>query len=79
MDGGGKDPPPVLQQDKKSSAYRVKCLSVMIYEQFVSIVELIMLSWQLILLHNFHNMRVTWLFYHFFKLQVHTLHSLGNI
>ena len=63
-----------------SEEFLFKCLSVMIYEQFiVSIVELIMLSWQLILLHNFHNMRVTWLFYHFFKLQVHILHSLGNI
>ena len=52
----------------------------MIYEQFiVSIVEVIMLSWQPILLHNFHKMRVTWLFYHFFKLQVHILHSLENI
>ena len=52
----------------------------MIYEQFiVSIVELIMLSWQPILLYNFHNMRVTWLFYHFSKLQVHFLHSLQNI
>ena len=62
-----------------SEEFLLKCLSVMIYEQFVSIVELIMLSWQLILLHNFHNMRVTWLFYHFFKLQVHILHRLGNI
>ena len=52
----------------------------MIYEQFiVSIVELIILSWQPILLYNFHNMRVTWLFYHFFKLKVHILHSLENI
>ena len=52
----------------------------MIYEQFiVSIVELTMLSWQPILLYNFHNMRVTWLFYYFFKLQVHFLHSLENI
>ena len=52
----------------------------MIYEQFiVSIVELIMLSWQPILLFNFHNMRVTWLFSYFFKLQVHILHSLENI
>ena len=57
-----------------------KCLSVMIYEQFiVSIVELIMLSWQSILSYNFHSMRVTWFFYHFFKLQVHILHSLENI
>ena len=57
-----------------------KCLSVMIYEQFtVSIVELIMLSWQPILLYNFYNMIVTWLFYHFFKLQVHILHNLENI
>ena len=52
----------------------------MIYEQFiVSIVELIMLSWQPILLHNFHNMRVTQVLYHFFKLQVHTLQGLENI
>ena len=57
-----------------------KCLSVMIYEQFiVFIVELIMLSRQPILLYNFHNMTVTWLFYHFFKLQVHVLHGLENI
>ena len=63
-----------------SEEFLFKCLSVMIYEQFiVSIVELIMLSRQPILLHNFHNMRVTWLFYHFFKLQVHILHSLENI
>ena len=62
-----------------SEEFLFKCLSVMIYEQFGSIVELIMLSWQPILLHNFHNMRVTWLFYHFFKLQVHILHNLGNI
>ena len=54
-------------------------LAGMIYEQFaVSIVELIMLSWQPILLYNFRNMRVTWLFYHF-KLQVHILHGLKNI
>ena len=52
----------------------------MIYEQFiVSIVDLTMLSWQPILLYNFHNMRVTWLSYHFFKLQVHILHSSENI
>ena len=52
----------------------------MIYEQFiVSIVELIMLSWQPTLLYNFQNMRITWLFYHFFKLQVHNLHGLENI
>ena len=63
-----------------SEEFLFKCLSVMIYEQFiVSIVELIMLSWQPILLYNFHNMRVTWLFYHFFKLQVHILHRLENI
>ena len=63
-----------------SEEFLFKCLSVMIYEQFiVSIVELIMLSWQPILLHNFHNMRVTWLFYRFFMLQVHILHSLENI
>ena len=66
--------------DVLSEEFLFKCLSVMIYEQsIVSIVELIMLSWQPILLYNFHNMRVTWLFYHFFKLQVHILHSLENI
>ena len=66
--------------DVLSEEFLFKCLSVMIYEQFiVSIVELIMLSWQPILLYNFHIMRVTWLFYHFFKLQVHILHSLENI
>ena len=66
--------------DTLSEEFSFKCLSVMIYEQFiVSIVKLIMLSWQPILLYNFHNMRVTWLFYHFFKLQVHILHSLENI
>ena len=60
--------------------FSFKCFSVMIYEQFiVSIVELIMLSSQPILLYNFHNMRVTWSFYHFFKLQVHILHGLENI
>ena len=62
-----------------SKEFLLKCLSVMIYEQFVSIVERIMLSWQPILLHNFHNMTVTWLFYHFFKLQVDILHGLENI
>ena len=65
--------------DVLSEEFLFKCLSVTIYEQFiVSIVELIMLSWQPILLYNFHNMRVTWLFYHFVKLQVHILHSLEN-
>ena len=49
----------------------------MIYEQFiVSLVELIMLSWQS---YNYHNMRVTWLFCDFFKLQIHILQSLENI
>ena len=48
--------------DALSEELSFKCLSVMIYEQFiVSTVELIMLSWQPILLYNFHNMRVTWL------------------
>ena len=66
--------------DVLGEEFLFKCLSVKIYEQFiVSIVELIMLSWQPILLYNFHNMRVTRLFYHFFKLQVHILHSLENI
>ena len=35
--------------DALSKEYSFECLSVMIYEQFVSIVELIMLSWQPIL------------------------------
>ena len=66
--------------DALSEEFLFKCLSVIIFEQFiVSIVELIMLSWQPILLYNFHNMKVTWLIYHFFKLQVHILHSLENI
>ena len=52
----------------------------MIYEQFIaSIFELNMLSWQPILLYNFHNMRVTKLLSYFFKLQVHILHGLENI
>ena len=52
----------------------------MSYEQFiVSIVELIMLSRQQILIYDFHKMRVTCLFYHFFKLQVHISHGLENI
>ena len=56
------------------------CLSVMSYEQFiVSIVELIILSWQQILLYNFNSMRATWLFYHVFRLEVHILHGLENI
>ena len=59
--------------DVLNKEFSFKCLSVMIYEQFiVSIFELIMLSQQPILLYNFHNMRVTWLFY---KLQVHILHG----
>ena len=63
-----------------SKEFSLKCLSVMIYKQFiVSIVELIMLSWQQILLHSFQNTGVTWLFYHFFKLKVRMLHGLGNI
>ena len=67
-------------RDALSKEFSFKCLSVMVYEQFiVSIVELIMLSWQSILLYNFHNMTVTWLFYHFFKLQVHILNGLENI
>ena len=64
--------------DTLSKEFSFKCFSVVIYEQFiVSIVELIMLSWQPILLYNFHNMRVTWLFYHFFKLQVHILENIS--
>ena len=52
----------------------------MSYEQFiVSVVELIMLARQQISVCDFHNTRVTWLFYHFFKLQVHILHGLENI
>ena len=67
-------------RDTLSKEFSFKCLSVMIYEQFiVSIVELIMLSWQPILLYNFHNITVTWLFCHFFKLQVYILNGLENI
>ena len=63
--------------DALSKEFPFKCLSVMIYEQFiVSLVEPIMLSWQPISLYNFHNLTVTWLFYDFFKLQVHILHGL---
>ena len=66
--------------DSLSEEFLFNCLSVMIYEQFiVSIVKLIMLSWQPILSYNFHNMKGIWLFYHFFKLQVQILHSLENI
>ena len=80
----GKKYLPKLKQhglpDALSEEFLFKCLSVMIYEQFiVSIVELFMLSWQPIFIYNFHDMRVIWLFYHFFKLQVHILHSLENI
>ena len=66
--------------DELSKDFLLKSLSVMIYEQFmVSVVELIMLSWHQILLHNFQNTRVTWLFYHFFKVEVYILHGLENI
>ena len=66
--------------DGLNKEFLFKCLSSMIYDQFIaSIVELIMLSWQQILLYNFRNMRVTWLFYHFFKLQVRILHGLESI
>ena len=66
--------------DALSEEFPFKCLYVRIHEQFiVSTVELILLSWQPILLYNFHNTRVTWLFYHFFKLQVHILHGSENI
>ena len=66
--------------DALSKQFSFKCLSVMIYEQFIaSIVELNMLSWQPILLYNFHNMRVTKLLSYFYKLQVHILHGLENI
>ena len=66
--------------DALSKTFLFKCLSVMSYEQFiVSIAELIMLSWQQILPKKFQNMKVTWLFYHFLKLEVHILHGLGNI
>ena len=45
--------------DTLSEEFSFKCLSVMIYGQFiVSIVELIMLSWQPTLVYSFHNMRV---------------------
>ena len=61
-----------------SNKFSLKSLLVMIYEQFmVSIVELIMLSWQQLLLDNFQNTRVTGLFCRFFKLRVsHIFHGL---
>ena len=46
--------------DALSKEVLFKCLSVKSYDQFiVSVVELIMLSWQQILSCNFHNMGVT--------------------
>ena len=43
--------------DTLSKEFMFKCLSVMSYEQFIdSMVEPIMLSWQQILIYNFHNM-----------------------
>ena len=74
-----------LKQHGLPVTYWVKNSCLNVYQSwsmgslFPLLSYLIMLSWQLILLHNFHNMRVTWLFYHFFKLQVHILHSLVNI
>ena len=66
--------------DALSKELSFRFLSVMICEQFiVSIVELIMLSSQPILSYNFHNTRVIWLLYHFFKEQVYILHGLENI
>ena len=66
--------------DGLSKEFLFKCLSLMSYEQFiVSIVELIMLSCQQKLPYNFHNMRVTWLFYHFLKLKGHILQGLKNV
>ena len=71
---------PFNKYEQITPSYLLSVKSVMIYEQFVvSIVELIMLSWQPILSYNFHDMRVTWLFYHFFKQQVHVLHGLENV
>ena len=66
--------------DALSKEFMLTCLSIMSFEQFiVSIVELIILSWQQKLLHNFNNMRATWLFCHFVKLEVYILHGLENI
>ena len=67
--------------DALSEEFLLKCLSVMSYEQvIVSIVELIMLSWQQILLYNFPNMRTSdeshLAFCPFFKSEVHILHGL---
>ena len=46
--------------DSLSKDFLFECLSVLSYEQFiVSIVDLIMMSWQQILSYSFHNMRVT--------------------
>ena len=66
--------------DALSNEFLFQYLSVMSYEQFiVPIIKLIMLSRQQILSRNFHNMRVTWLFHHFLKSEIHILHGLENI
>ena len=63
-----------------SKEFLLKFLPVISCKQFIiSVVELIMLSWQQILLYNFHNTGATWFFYHIFKLKVHILHGLENI
>ena len=66
--------------DAFSKDFLFKCLSVMGCEKFiVSIVELIILLWQQILLFNFHNIRVMYLFYHFSRYLIHILHGLESI
>ena len=66
--------------DALSEEFLFKCLLVMIYKQFiVSTNELIMLSWQPIFSYNCHNMGITLLFYHFFKLQFHILQHTNLI
>ena len=58
-------------RDALSEGFLFKCF-------IVSINMLFMLSWQQILSCNFHNVRVTWLFYNFLKLEVHILHGIEN-
>ena len=66
--------------DALSNNLSFRSLSVMIYQQFmVSIAELIMLSKQQLLFHNFQNTRMTWLFCRFSTLGVYIIHGFDNI
>ena len=55
--------------DALSEEFLFKCLSVMNYKQFIV---------SIVLLDNFHYLRTTCLFYHFFKLEARILHGLEN-